>query len=135
MAEGTFLLKIINPDRIFFEGNASFIELHTSEGDVGIYPKHVPMTFIVDPGVIRFHTEEGVKEAALHAGFVEVLQDKITIMAESIEWPDEIDVARAEEAKIRAERRLSNRESGIDIDKAELALKRSLARLQLGNKR
>ena len=135
MADGTFLLKIINPDRIFFEGNASVVELHTSEGDVGIYAKHVPMTFIVDPGVIRIHTEEGVKEAALHAGFIEVLQDKITIMAESIEWPDEIDVARAEEAKIRAERRLSNRESGIDVDKAELALKRSLARLQLGSKR
>ena len=135
MADGTFLLKIINPDRIFFEGNASFVELHTSEGDVGIYPKHVPMTFIVEPGVIRIHTEEGVKEAALHAGFIEVLQDKITIMAESVEWPDEIDVARAEEARIRAERRLNNRESGIDIDKAELALKRSLARLQLGNKR
>ena len=135
MADGTFLLKIINPDRIFFEGNASFVELHTSEGDVGIYPKHVPMTFIVEPGVIRIHTEEGVKEAALHAGFIEVLQDKITIMAESVEWPDEIDVARAEEARIRAERRLNTRESGIDIDKAELALKRSLARLQLGNQR
>ena len=135
MADGTFLLKIINPDRIFFEGNASFVELHTSEGDVGVYPKHIPMTFIVEPGVIRIHTEEGIKEAALHAGFIEVLEDKITIMAESVEWPDEIDIARAEEAKIRAERRLNGKDAGIDIAKAELALKRSLARIQLGNRR
>lgn len=93
------------------------------------------MTFIIEPGIIRIHTEEGVKEAALHAGFIEVLEDKITIMAESVEWPDEIDITRAKEAKIRAERRLSGKEGGIDIAKAELALKRSLARIQLGNKR
>lgn len=135
MADATFLLKIINPDRLFYQGEVSFIELHTTEGDVGIYPKHIPMTFIVEPGVIRIHTEEGVKEAALHAGFIEVLEDKITIMAESVEWPDEIDLERAKEAKIRAERRLNGKEAGIDIAKAELALKRSLARIRLGDKR
>ena len=135
MADATFLLKIINPDRLFYQGEVSFVELHTTEGDVGIYPKHIPMTFIVEPGVIRIHTEEGVKEAALHAGFIEVLEDKITIMAESVEWPDEIDLERAKEAKIRAERRLNGKEAGIDIEKAELALKRSLARIRLGDKR
>ena len=69
-------------------------------------------------------------EAALHAGFVEVLPEKITILAEIIEWPAEIDVNRAEEAKERAEVRIRENAPGTDMKRAELSLKRAVARIQ-----
>ena len=75
---------------------------------------------------------EGTKEAALHSGFAEILGDSITILAESIEWPDEIDAHRAQEAKIRAERRIGD--SSQDENRAELALKRAMLRLQMTKK-
>jgi F-type H+-transporting ATPase subunit epsilon len=75
-----------------------------------------------------------VKEAALHEGFIEILPDKVIVLAESCEWPDEIDMNRANEAKIRAERRLKGAEGEIDEVRAELALRKALLRLDLGEK-
>lgn len=129
MAENLFDLQIICPDRIFYQGKASMLELNTTEGEVGIYKNHVPMTMILAPGVATITEENGKKEAAIHAGFIEVLQDKITVMAEVAEWPEEIDVRRAEEAKIRAERRLSERKADTDLMRAETALSRAIARI------
>ena len=133
MADKLMDVKIMAPDRVFYEGKVSFIEFNTTEGIVGIYPKHIPMTVVVAPGVLKIVEDNGeTKEAALHSGFVEVLGDSITILAESVEWPDEIDIKRAEEARIRAERRI--KDSTQDMNRAELALKRSVVRMQLGGK-
>ncbi len=130
MSENGFKLQIISPDRVFYEGEVSKLELNTSEGEVGIYKRHMPMTMIIVPGVMII-TEDGgeVKEAALHGGFLEVLPDRVTIMAEVVEWPDEIDVHRAEEAKKRAEKRLSEHPEGLDVLRAETALHRAMARI------
>ncbi len=132
--ENLFTLQIISPDRIFYEGEASFVEMVTSEGEVGVYKNHIPMTNILVPGIVKIHESDGVKEAAVHSGFVEILQEKIVIMAEVAEWPDEIDINRAEEARKRAERRLSSNGSEINVARAEAALKRSLTRIQLKGK-
>lgn len=132
--EKMFKLKIISPDRIFYEGEASMIELTTSEGEVGIYKNHIPMTMILVPGVLKITEADGVKEAALHTGFIEVLPEEITILAEIAEWPEEIDMNRAKEAKVRAERRLSGEEGEINLLRAEVALKKSLVRLTVGDK-
>ena len=83
MAEGnTFKLKIITPDRIFYEGEASMVEFNTTEGEIGVYRAHVPTTVIVAPGILTITESDGQKEAALHAGFAEILQERVTIMAE-----------------------------------------------------
>jgi len=129
MAENLFDLKIICPDRVFYEGKASMLEFNTSEGEVGIYKNHVPMTMIIAPGVMTITEENGSREAAIHAGFVEVLQESITVLAEVAEWPEEIDVNRAEEAKVRAERRISERAADTDLARAETALSRAIARI------
>lgn len=130
MAEGnTFLLKIITPDRIFYEGEASMVEFNTTEGEIGIYREHVPTTVIVAPGILTITEDGGEKDAALHAGFAEILQDKVTIMAEVIEWPAEIDLERAEEARRRAEERLASKTPETDVARAETALQRSIARI------
>ena len=71
------------------------------------------------------------KKAAVHSGFVEILGDKVTLLAEVAEWPDEIDKNRAEEAKMRAERRLKMKEAGLDVKRAEIALKKALIRIDI----
>lgn len=126
-----FKLQIITPERRFYEGDASMVELSTTEGDIGVYRNHIPLTAIIAPGVLKIHEEGGVKEAALISGFIEILPEKITIMAEVAEWPDEIDANRAEEARIRAERRLKEQSGEVDTMRAELALQRALVRLSL----
>lgn len=126
-----FDLKIITPDRMFYEGSAEMVEFNTTEGAVGIYKNHIPMTLIIKPGVLTITLGEEKKEAALHAGFVEILQDRVTILAEVIEWPDEIDEKRAEAAYERAKDRIVGKDPKTDIARAETALLRAMARINV----
>lgn len=129
-----FKLKIITPERIFYEGEVSMVEFNTTEGEIGVLKGHIPMTVIISPGILTITEPEEVKEAALHAGFAEILQDEIVIMAEIIEWPEEIDADRAEQAKERAEERLRSKTPETDIVRAETALQRALARIEVIDK-
>ena len=88
------------------------------------------------PGVLTI-TESGSqkKEAAVLEGFMEITQDKVTILAQSCEWPEEIDVNRAIEARERAERRLKSSDATINISRAELALRKSLIRIELAGRK
>ena len=133
MAEtNAFKLRVISPDRIFYEGDAIMLELNTTEGQIGIYKNHVPMTYIIEPGVMTItESEDSKKEAALHSGFIQILQEEITILAEIVEWQDEIDENRAKEAQIRAERRLAIKDPNINLQRAELALHRALTRQEV----
>lgn len=134
MAEGNkFNLKILTPDRVFFEGEADMVEMSTTNGDIGVYKNHVPTTVIVIPGVLNIHQDGEMKQAALHSGFAEILLDQIIVLAEAAEWPDEIDVERARRAKERAEERLTDHTNDIDMARAQLALRRSLVRLKVGH--
>lgn len=130
MAENTFELRIISPDEVFFEGTADFLEFTSVEGQLGIYAKHVPTTTILEPCVMKIHMGQEVKKAAVLGGFVEILKDSITVLAENAEWPDEIDVQRAKEAKKRAEERIRQHDSKTDIARAQTALKRAIARIE-----
>ena len=127
----TFRLEVISPERIFYTGDAEMVELTTTEGDIGIYADHIPLTTIVAPGVMTI-TE--LKEAAVLEGFMEITPAKVTILAQSCEWPEEIDINRAAEAKARAERRLKSADENINMARADLALRKSLIRLQLAEK-
>ncbi|MBQ6442338.1 MAG: ATP synthase F1 subunit epsilon [Lachnospiraceae bacterium] len=129
-----FTVQIITPDRIFYEGEATMIEFNTEAGEIGVYPRHIPLTTVIRPGVVTIHEESGDKKAAVHAGFAEILPDKVSIMAEIAEWADEIDLERAEEAKKRAEERIAEKTQDTDMDRAELALKKAVVRIQLAGK-
>lgn len=122
-------LRIITPERVFYEGAADMIEFNTTEGEIGVLPGHIPMTVIIMPGVLTIHEAQGEKWAALHSGFAEILPDQVTILAEVVEWPDEINRTRAEAARERAETRIRTKASGTDIARAETALKRAVARI------
>ena len=91
------------------------VEMRTTEGEIGVLAGHIPLTAIVEPGVVKIHQEGKVREAALLDGFVEIRGNKVTVLAEACEWPDEIDVHRAEEAKLRAERRIGSGEKHLII--------------------
>ena len=134
MADSKTIKLLVNtPDRVFCHDDATFVELSTSEGDIGVYPDHIPLTAVVVPSVLTIHRGNEIKKAAIHGGIVEILKDKITILAEVAEWSDEIDVERANEARLRAEKRLASKDADLDMVRAEAALKRSLARINAAN--
>ena len=122
-----FPLKIITPERLFYEGQARFVEFRTEEGNVGVLKGHEAMTYLLSPGVLKIHEEGGMKKAALHTGFAEILPDEVRILAQIAEWPEEIDENRAMEAKIRAERAI--REDGSNL-REDLALRKAIARIE-----
>ena len=126
-----YKLRIITPDRVFYEGTADMIEFNTTEGEIGVLPGHIPMTVIIKPGVLTITEKDEVKEAALHSGFVEILPDRMTILAEVVEWPGEIDLERAEAAKRRAGERIKSHTPETDMARAETALMRAIARIQV----
>ena len=127
MAE-KFKLTIVTPDREFFNEDVDMVEFNTTEGEIGIYKGHIPLTVIVKPGILTITQGETVKNAALHAGFVQILPEEVTILAEIIEWPGEIDEERARAARERAQGRLSGG-GDIDVVRAEAALMRAIARI------
>lgn len=124
-----FQLKIITPERLFYEGEASMVEFNTTEGEIGIYKNHIPLTVIIKPGILTITEADDVKKAAMHSGFVEILQDRVTILAEIIEWPKEIDMDRAEAAYKRASDRIQKKDSKTDIARAQTALLRAMTRI------
>ena len=129
--KSVFLLRIITPDRVFYENQADMVEFNTTEGEIGVLPGHIPMTVIAKPGILYIHEAQEEKRAALHAGFAEILPEGVTILAETIEWPGEIDENRAKSALERAEHRLRNKAPNTDIARAETALQRAIARIQV----
>ena len=126
----SFEIRIITPDRTFYVGEAEMVEFNTTEGEIGVYKNHIPLTVIIKPGILTITGEE-VKKAALHSGFAEILQDSVTILAEVIEWPEEIDEERAIAARDRAEKRIREHDPKTDIARAEIALQRAVARINV----
>ncbi len=127
MMASTFHLTIITPERTFFEGEVSFAEFMTEEGRVGVFPGHEALTLILAPGVLLIRDENGSRKAAMHKGFAEILPDRVTVIAQIAEWPEEIDRNRAEEDRIKAERALT--EEGATV-KDEIRLRRAIARIE-----
>nr|WP_318684498.1 ATP synthase F1 subunit epsilon [uncultured Acetatifactor sp.] len=131
-ADKSFRLRVITPDRVFYEGeNVDMVEFNTTEGQIGILPGHIPLTVIVRPGTLHIYEGEQERQAALHSGFAEIMPEEVTILAETIEWPEEIDLERAQAALQRARQRLMDKEPKTDLARAETALYRAMARIQV----
>ena len=132
MADNMFKVEIITPDRVFYRGEGDMIEFTSAAGDLGVYKNHIPLTTVLAPGVVKIHKSgEDDVVAAVHSGFAEILPDKVTLLAEIAEWPDEIDKGRAEAAMKRAQERLAHRTEAIDVKRAEFALRKALIRLDI----
>ena len=122
-------LNIVTPNRNFYNGDVNMIIVKTVDGEIGILPNHLPLVSILDIGMIDIKNDSEEKSATINMGFIQVVDNEVSIFTDSAEWPDEIDIDRAREAKERAERRLKEKADELDIDRAELALRRAINRI------
>ena len=129
MAE-KFKLSIIAPDSSFYEGEAEFLEFTSTEGQLGVYAQHIPLTTILEPCVMTIHNDGEKKKAAIIGGFIEILKEKVTVLAEDAQWPEDIDLDRAKASYERAKERIAAKQEGIDLKRAEVSLKRAVARIE-----
>ena len=125
-----FDLQIVTPDGLIFDGKAQKIIVRTTEGDVGILAKHTDYVAALSIGVARVFTAEGERRGACAGGMLSVTDGTTRIAASTFEWSEDIDTARAQRAKEKAEKRLSeSSKSDYEYRLAEIKLKKSLARL------
>ena len=130
-----FSLKIITPEKTFFEGTTTQIIAKTTTGNVGILHGHVPYVANLVSSPLKIEIEGTLKEAALSGGFIKVSGEDVIVVTNAIEWADEIDVARAERSKQNAEERMKRHESQKEFDRAEKKLKRALNRQLVAGKK
>ena len=130
----TFHLEIVTPDKQVVADTAEELQLPGKRGYLGILPGHAPLITELDVGELSYRRDGRTVHLAIAWGFAEVLPDKVTILAEIAERAEEIDVARAQRAKDRAETRLQKLEGDTDFPRAASALQRALTRLLVAGK-
>ncbi|MGE5416747.1 MAG: F0F1 ATP synthase subunit epsilon [Acidobacteriota bacterium] len=131
MAENTFMLEVVTPERIVWSDEAEFVVVPGAEGELGVLRNHAPMVAGLKIGVIRFIDDGGeLRHMAISGGFMEIMDNDAKILAETAEHGREIDILRAKSAKDRAERRLSERADQISYARAQMALQRAIARIR-----
>ncbi len=126
-----FSLTIVTPAGTMVEYEVRHLKAPGSEGDFGILANHLPLVTSLRLGEIEIDTRKGVQHWAVVSGFVEVLANKVTILAENAEPADKIDVERAKAARDRAIARLQSPPPDMDFERCRLALQRSLNRLKV----
>ena len=129
-------LEIVTPERVVFsETGVDSVTLPGSEGELTLLPEHAALMTALQPGPLVFRKGGVETDVALSGGFMEIRDDKVTILADTAERSDEIDQARAEEARQKAANQLATREHDIDIASAMAALQRAQARLRVVERR
>ncbi|MBI2849718.1 MAG: F0F1 ATP synthase subunit epsilon [Chloroflexi bacterium] len=131
----TIKLDIVTADRLVYSEDVDAIVAPGIEGELGILPHHTTLMTMLQAGELRVRKAGEETAMAISGGFLEVRPDRVVVLADSAEREAEIDLARAEEAKRRAQERLRHPAPGIDMARAEAALHRSVARLKVAEKR
>lgn len=131
----SFAVQIVTPERLVVETTAQELQIPGKKGYLGILPGHAPLITELAVGEITYRSGQTTGRVAVAWGFAEVLPGKVTILAETAEKAEEIDVARAERARQRAEERLSKGSGEIDYARCQVALQRAEARLQVASKK
>jgi len=129
----TFQIEIVTPDKMVVRDVVEEAQVPAKNGYLGILPGHAPLITELAIGEITYRSSGTTTHISVAWGFAEVLPDKLTILAESAERAEDIDVKRAEEAKQRAEERLRSGQSDLDYNRALNALKRAEVRLQVAH--
>ena len=131
----TFQLEIVTPEKMVVKDTAEECQIPGKNGYLGILPGHAPLITELAVGEITYKNQGYTHHLAVAWGFAEVLPDKVTVLAETAERSEEIDLHRAEEAKQRAEERLKSGSTEVDYDRAENALQRAETRIQVAEKK
>src|SRR5688500_7314123 len=128
-------LEIVTPDRALVTEQVDEVQVPGSEGYFGVLPGHAPLLASLQVGEMWYRIGQEKHYLAIAFGFVEVLPERVTVLAQIAERPQEIDVPRAEAARKRAEERLARApQSDIDLERARIALAKSMIRLQVAPK-
>lgn len=140
----TINLEVVSPDKKVFSGDIAMLIFRSTDGELGILPKHAPLVAGIVPHVMRIKNEDTSESLmAVSGGFVEVTPEKIAVLASAAEKPEEIDELRAEQSYNRAKARIEKFHQGgkeegdadIDLKRAELALQRAKVRLLVKGKK
>ena len=124
-------LEIVTAERVVLSDDVDQINAPTKDGRVGILPRHMPLLTILDVGEMTIIKDGTTTPFAVSGGFMEVLPNRVTILADTVERADEIDEARAEAARRRAEEQIAQRQSDQQMILAEAELRRALIRLKV----
>ncbi len=130
-------LIVVTPERQLLRKRVAEVQLPGADGYLGVLPGHAPLMTEIGIGELSYPDAAGKESVhlVLVRGFAEVLPDRVTILAETAERTEEIDLARAEAARARAEKRLASGDTNLDWDRASIALQRALIRIQVATKR
>jgi len=129
-------VHIVTAEReVFAEGDVDEVVVPGIEGELTVLPEHAPLLTMVKPGVMLIRKGGEDIDMAITGGFLEVRQDRVTILADAAERADEIDAVKAEEARRQAERALEERESEVDLAAAAASLQKALMRLKAVERR
>ncbi len=129
-------VDIVTAERLVFsEEGVDEVIAPGIEGELTVLPMHAPLLTMIKPGVMRIVKGNDETDMAISGGFLEVRNDRVTILADAAERAEEIDVARAEEARRRAEQQLERREAEVDLARVAAELQRALVRLKVAERR
>jgi F-type H+-transporting ATPase subunit epsilon len=124
-------LEVVTPERLLVSEQVEEVQLPGAEGYFGVLPGHTPMLATLQVGELWYRIGQEKRYLAVAFGFAEVLPDRVTVLAQIAERPEDIDVPRAEAAKKRAEERIARPQADVDFERARVAMMKSLIRLQV----
>ena len=127
-------LEVITPEKLSLNEQVDEVVVPGINGELGILPEHTPLISQLKTGILTYRQGQQNNRMHVSGGFVEVAADRVSVLADVAEKPEEIDVDRALRSKDRAERRLGSRGDDVDFSRAELKLQRALIRIQLGER-
>lgn len=132
---GRITLSIATAERETYSGEADYVVAPSTEGQVTILPRHAALMTTLMPGELRFRNDDGLEQSiALAGGFMEVLNDQVTILADAAERADEIDLQRADEAIQRARQRIASHAADVDIERALASMRRGQTRVRIARR-
>ena len=127
--------EIVTAERLVYSGDVDVVIAPGIEGQLGILPNHAPLLTTLQPGELVTRKDGEETAMFVSGGFLEVMQNRVTVLADVAERVEEIDIGRAEEARRRAEERLGERLPEVDLAAAEAALRRALVRIKIAERR
>lgn len=134
MAAKTFRLSVLTPEHTFFEGDVEMLVLESLDGKIGILPGHAPEVISTVESELRLLVHGEWRWAAASAGFATVTNDQVLVMLQTAEWPEEIDIKRAERAEYEARERLRQQKSMEEYRVARAMLSRAMVRLRVSKR-
>lgn len=130
----SFSLSVITPEKVFFDGETTQIIVRTTDGDIGILANHTSLVADLPSGPLKVRQEDGSwRTAAISTGLLKVGGNKVSILANAVEWADEIDIEWAKRSEEDARRRLQEKQDKHELDLAELKLMRALNRISVSS--